>query len=197
MRLKDYKFENLSPSNQLIVFIVLMLALAGAFYGLYLKDSIAKRDTLQSEVTKLQKSVAEATAVERKLKQFKEDLALLEMRLTVMRSILPAQKETPMVLRSVQDMASASNLKITKFNPQPVVPHAFYLDWPIRLEVEGSYDALGHFFEKIGQFTRIINVENINIKGIDGSVDSARTLNAACSATTFVFREDQVAEAPK
>ncbi len=194
MRLKDYKFENLSPANQLVVFAVLMLVLAGAFYGLYLKDVIAKRDALQTEVTKLQKSVAEASAVERKLKQFKQDLALLELRLAVLRSILPAQKETPMVLRSVQDMASASNLRITKFNPQPIVPHAFYLDWPIRLEVEGNYDALGEFFEKIGRFTRIINVENINIKGIDKSTDSAHTLNAGCTATTFVFREDQVAE---
>jgi len=87
-------------------------------------------------------------------------------------------------------MAAASNLKISKFDPQPVVPRAFYADWPITMEVSGSYNSLGEFFERIGRATRIINVDNISVKGIEGSTDLTRTLNATCTATTFVFREE-------
>jgi len=94
------------------------------------------------------------------------------------------------VLRSIQQMAAASNLKIIKFNPQPVAPREFYSDWPINMEVEGSFNALGLFFEKIGKFDRIINVDNISIKGIDGSTDSNNTVLSDCTATTFVFREE-------
>ena len=71
------------------------------------------------------------------------------------------------------------------------MPKAFYSDWPILMQVEGSYNALGHFFEKVSAATRIINVPNISIKGIDGSTDFNRTLTATCTATTFVFREDE------
>jgi Tfp pilus assembly protein PilO len=60
------------------------------------------------------------------------------------------------------------------------------------MEVQGCYNALGSFFEKVSRATRIINVENISIKGINNSTDSSSTLTATCTATTFVFREDQV-----
>ena len=123
--------------------------------------------------------------------------AEIEQRLELMKSILPSQKETPQVLRSIQEMAASNNLKILKFTPQSVVPKDFYVDWPIEIQVQGNYNGLGRFFEKISQSTRLIDVNKINIKGIDKSVDSAKTLTAVCTATTFVFREDQSAIAAK
>ncbi len=191
MSLKDFKLENLPRSAQLMIFAGLVIALMAVFYFLYLSDWIKERDALQSEVQQLQSAVAQSAAVESQLSRFKKDLAQLEARLAVLRAILPAEKETPVVLRSVQEMASSSNLKISKFTPQPVVPRAFYSDWPIQMQVEGSYDALGRFFEKVSDATRIINVGNISVKGIEGSTDFNRTLTATCTATTFVFREEQ------
>jgi len=38
----------------------------------------------------------------------------------------------------------------------------------------------------VGQYTRIINVENITIKKVDTPTRS-RTISATCTATTFVF----------
>jgi type IV pilus assembly protein PilO len=127
------------------------------------------------------------------LEQFKTELAQLESRLNELRKILPPEKETPIVLRSIQQMAASSNLKILKFTPQPLKAHDFYVDWPIQIQVEGNYNGLGYFFEKISRYTRIINADNIAIKGIDNSTDRARTLSASCTATTFVFQEEQVA----
>lgn len=89
-------------------------------------------------------------------------------------------------------MAASSNLKINKFTPQLVIPRAFYSDWPIQIEVEGNYDGLGLFFEKVSQATRIIDVGTISIKGSDQLADPGRTLTASCTATTFVFKEDQL-----
>jgi len=45
--------------------------------------------------------------------------------------------------------------------------------------------------------TRIINIDNLVIKGIDGSTDRSKTLQSVCTATTFVFREDQVVQETK
>jgi type IV pilus assembly protein PilO len=192
MALRDYKFENLSPTVQLAVFLALILVLGGAFYSLYLREMVEERDALKTEVDNLETSVAQATAVENQLKRFKQELAQLEQRLAALREVLPADKETPSVLRSVQEMASDSRLKILKFNPKPVVPRAFYSDFPILVEVQGNYNALGGFFEKIGGFARIINVGDINIKGVQGSSNPALTLSATCTATTFVFMEETV-----
>jgi type IV pilus assembly protein PilO len=197
MALSDYRIQNLPRRMQILIFGLLLLGLAVLFYMFYLKNSIEERDALRTEVRQLEASVAQAQAIESQLTRFKKELAEIEQRLEQLRSILPAQKETPQVLRNVQEMAASNNLKIVKFTPQPIAPRAFYVDWPIEIEVEGNYNGLGRFFEKISKSTRIIDVNKITIKGIDNSVDPARTLTAVCTATTFVFREDQAVNAAK
>jgi len=193
MAISDYRFDHLPRSTQVVVFTVIVLCLAVAFYFYYLKDIVKERDNIQADIARLEVSVAHATAIESRLKRFREELKQLEERLAVLQAILPAEKETPTVLRSVQQMASSSNLKIQKFTPQPVVPHVFYSDWPIQIDVEGNFDGLGAFFEKISHATRIINVDSISVTGFDKDQDMnpSHTLKASCTATTFVFREDQ------
>jgi len=193
MALSNFKLENLPRRIQIALLAILAIGLAAVFYVYFLKDMVAARSALQTEIARLEREVAKAAAAEAQLTQFKSELKELDARLAVLRRILPAEKETPEVLRSVQLMAAESNLKIVRFVPQPVAPRAFYSDWPITMEVQGSYNALGKFFEKVGQFTRIVNVNNISIKGIEGSTDPARTLNSNCTATTFVYREDVTA----
>ncbi|MBP1594968.1 MAG: Pilus assembly protein, PilO [Acidobacteria bacterium] len=193
MALSNFKLENLPRRIQIALLAILAIGLAAVFYVYFLKDMVVARSALQTEIARLEREVAKAAAAEAQLTQFKSELKELDARLAVLRRILPAEKETPEVLRSVQLMAAESNLKIVRFVPQPVAPRAFYSDWPITMEVQGSYNALGKFFEKVGQFTRIVNVNNISIKGIEGSTDPARTLNSNCTATTFVYREDVTA----
>jgi Tfp pilus assembly protein PilO len=193
MAISDYRFDNLPRSTQIVVFTVIVLCLAVAFYFYYLKDIVKERDNIQADIARLEVSVAQATAIEGRLKRFREELKQLEERLAVLQAILPAEKETPTVLRSVQQMASSSNLKIQKFTPQPVVPRVFYSDWPIQIDIEGNFDGLGAFFEKISHATRIINVDSISVTGFEKEQDMnpSHTLKASCTATTFVFREDQ------
>ncbi len=193
MAISDYRFNNLPRSIQILIFTVLVGCLAFVFYLYYLKDLIADNKRIQADIARLSLTVAQGTAIENRLQRFKQELAQLEERLAVLQNILPAEKETPTVLRSVQQMAASSNLKILKFAPQPVIPRAFYSDWPIQIEVEGNYDGLGLFFEKVSQATRIIDVGSISIKGAD-TYDASKTLSASCTATTFVFREDQLVE---
>ena len=194
MAIRDFRFESLPRPVQVVIFVALIGCLAFVFYLYYLKDLIIQRDAIQAEVARLELSVAQGTAIENQLKRFKQELAQLEERLAVLRSILPPEKETPAVLRSVQRMAAASNLKINKFIPKPVIPRAFYSDWPIEIEVEGNYDGLGLFFEKISQATRIIDVGDVSITGMDKPPEDPNiTLTASGTATTFVFNENQAA----
>jgi type IV pilus assembly protein PilO len=191
MAFGNLKLDKLPRRIQFVIIAALAIGLVAVAYGLYLKDLMATRSALQTEIAQLETAVAQAAEVQQRLAQFKRELADLDARLNELRRILPSQKETPDVLRAVQQMAAESNLKIVRFVPQPVAPHTFYLDWPITMEVEGSYNALGTFFEKVGLFTRVVNVENISVKNIEGSTDLTRTLHSNYTATTFVYREDQ------
>ena len=192
MALADFRLENLPRSAQILPFLGVAVALSYIVYSFYFQGMIDQRTALQDEIKKLETSVAQAQAVASQLPRFKEEVARLEERLAELSTILPSEKETPIVLRSVLDMASASNLKIMRFVPKPTVPRNFYVDWPIEVSVQGSYNALGRFFEKVSQYGRIINVDNIGIKTFETGTNAARTVSAVCTATTFVFREEQV-----
>jgi len=192
MALADFRLESLPRSAQILLFLGIAAVLSYIVYSFYFQGMIDERTALLDEIKKLQVSVAQGQAVASQLPRFKEELARLEQRLAELSTILPSEKETPIVLRSVLDMASASNLKIMRFVPKPTVPRNFYVDWPIEVSVQGSYNALGRFFEKVSQYGRIINVDNIGIKTFETGTNAARTVSAVCTATTFVFREEQV-----
>jgi type IV pilus assembly protein PilO len=67
-----------------------------------------------------------------------------------------------------------------------------YAEWPIGLQIEGTYHNLGNFLERVSKFPRIINVTGIHIKAKDngGPGDS---ITAECTATTFVLVEPKAA----
>jgi len=142
MALADFRLENLPRSAQILLFLGVAVALSYIVYSFYFQGMIDQRTALQDEIKKLETSVAQAQAVASQLPRFKEEVARLEERLAELSTILPSEKETPIVLRSVLDMASASNLKIMRFVPKPTVPRNFYVDWPIEVSVQGSYNAL-------------------------------------------------------
>jgi type IV pilus assembly protein PilO len=194
MDIKELRFNNLPQSAQILIFIAMIGCAAVAYYMYCLKDRIEESNAIQAEIINLEQSVAKKTAAEARYKQFKEAIAKSEEQLAIRQRMLPTEKETPTILRNIQQMATSSNLRIDKFIPQALIPRAYYLDWPLQLEVQGNYDGLGQFFEKISRAHRIINVGAISIKGIEQSNDSTQTLTANCTATTFVFRDNPPAK---
>jgi type IV pilus assembly protein PilO len=189
MNIKDLRFDNLPRPALFFIFIALIGCLAFAYYRYSLNDLINKRDTIRTDITNLEQAVAQKIAVETRYKQFKEALARSKEQLAIRQRILPAEKETPAILRSIQQMAKSSDLTIDKFVPQPMIAREYFSDWPIQLEVQGTYNGLGLFFEKIGRAYRIINVGTISIKGLEKQTDPTQTLTASCTATTFVFND--------
>ena len=67
------------------------------------------------------------------------------------------------LLRRVQAMATQSRLTIRGFTPQARAAQ-MHAEWPIGLQLEGTYHDLGTFLERVSKFPRIINVGDIHIK---------------------------------
>ena len=172
--------------------LLVALLLSGAGYGAYtylIAPKQAEASQLTTQIEQLLQAVQRGQIVEARLPQFRQDIARQREHLDNLRRILPEEKETAEIIRRVQQLAVESNLRIRSFTPQPTVRRDFYEDWPILMAVEGSYDGLRRFFEKVSKFTRIVNVENLSIKG-PGESSGRQTLSATCTAVTFVYQED-------
>ncbi len=93
---------------------------------------------------------------------------------------------------SMQTVATQSNLELKSFKPAPTVPKQLHAEGPITLELEGTYHNLAIFFDRVGKFTRIVNINGLDLKGKDKPEPNA-TITATCVATTFVLLDPKAA----
>ena len=70
--------------------------------------------------------------------------AELEARLNNLKAVLPEEKDAADLLRRMQTVATQSNLTIKSFKPAPTVTKQLHAEWPINLELEGTYHNLAH-----------------------------------------------------
>jgi type IV pilus assembly protein PilO len=187
--------NRLSQRNQLVVLAVLILGLCAVWYVYMVRPLQEEVQKYRREVQQLQAEIQAGEAVRDKLAELKRAVQEQEARLAHLREVLPEKKETADIILEVQETAVKSGLKITSFAPKATVNNQFYEDWPIELTMEGSYNSLGSFFERISGFTRIINVGELHVKAIEKEPNRNRTLTAACTATTFVYAEPAAVEA--
>ena len=81
--------------------------------------------------------------------------------------MLPEEKDAADLLRRMQTVATQSNLTIKSFKPAPIVTKQLHAEWPITLELDGTYHNLAIFFDRVGKFTRIVNISGLDVKGKD------------------------------
>jgi type IV pilus assembly protein PilO len=175
----------------------LMLALAGVgvfvwYYELPFREDMEAREV---QLTALKNDIAKGQATAKQLGQFRAEVDDLEGRLGSLRAVLPEEKDAADLLRRMQTVATQSNLTIKSFKPAPVVTKQLHAEWPIELQLEGTYHNLAIFFDRVGKFTRIVNITGLDVRGKEPP-DANTTIVAQCIATTFVLLEKPVAPKP-
>lgn len=178
---------------QLGVFVLIAAGFAGAFY--YFVE-MPKQQALagqRTELAAIEGRNAKGQETARQLPAFQAQIADLEARLAALKPILPEEKDVGDLLRRIQTLATQSNLTIRGFRPQPISTKEIHAEWPIGLELEGTYHNLGAFLDRVSRFPRIINVGSLVISNKDNPTPAA-TINVSCTATTFVL-VDQAAQA--
>lgn len=175
---------------QVSTFVVLALAGVGAFYYYYEAPVRADMSVRQKRLDGLRADISKGYATAKRLPEFRAQVTDLEARLDNLRSVLPDEKDAADLLRRLQTVATQSNLIIKGFKPSPSVVKPMHVEWPIALQLDGTYHNLATFFDRVGKFTRIINISAVDIKGKDRP-DQNSTITATCVATTFVLQDKE------
>ncbi|MGH7434014.1 MAG: type 4a pilus biogenesis protein PilO, partial [Candidatus Methylomirabilales bacterium] len=87
-------------------------------------------------------------------------------------------------------------LAFTLFKPGKPIKDEFYSRIPIRIRADGTYHALGRFFEQLSRMERIVNITDLKLDptATDGRRPGAAvvatdrpTITGEFTATTFTF----------
>lgn len=195
----------------------LALVIGGAFWYFYWQDAEADETKKRTQLSALKDEIRALEVIKNKQAEFLRELEQRKSKLELLKRILPADKETPELMKKVQYLATQSTLLIRKFNPgatqtkqfetgQPAKPGGpaaaagkppkpgaqaaqdSYQEWPITVDVEGTYHNLGLFLDRVSRLSRLVNVGNFKVKSQSAPRPSS-TITVSCVATTYVYVE--------
>ena len=192
----DLNLNKLPWYAQVGLFVTLAIAGLGVFWWFYAVPAGEEMAVRQERLSSLRADIVKGSANANKLSQFKQRVAQQESELAGLKSRLPEEKDVADLLRRIQTLATQSNLAIRGFKPAPSVTKALHAEWPIALQLDGTYHNLAMFLDRVSKFSRIINVSNITIRAKDKPEPNS-TITADCVATTFVLLDTPKPDAAK
>ena len=175
----------------LLVGLVLAALIVYGVQSLLVKDIRLEIDETDRKIAELEEKISQGQAAERKLPQFREEVKRLELELEKLRRILPSTRNTEEIIKKIKSLVDQGEFTLKKlaFPPLGRGTSDMYAEWPISIQVDGRYHDLAILFNRLGNFSRIINVEQIGIRALPNQ--QARTIAATFTAKTFVYVESE------
>ena len=183
-------FKKLPFLGQFAVVAVMAIVLVAVAWTTYPNfTQMAKNNAgLKSRLEGLQTEIRKGQAIEAKLPEFEKEIAELQAKLQDLLLILPTDTEAGDLLRWVKSLADQSNLDLKVWAPGELKKVEFYMEYPVSMNIEGTYHDLGLFFDRISKYSRIINVNHVDLQRL-GRADPAKSIKSSFVATTFVYND--------
>jgi type IV pilus assembly protein PilO len=156
-----------------------------------IKEEIRAADT---RIGELEEKIQQGRAAERKLPQFREEVKRLELELEKLRRILPSTRNTEEIIKKIKSLVDQGEFTLRRlsFPGLNLNSNDPYTEWPISVSVDGRYHDLAILFNRLSNFSRIMNVENIVIRALPSQ--ETRTISSDFVAKTFVYIEPKTPE---
>jgi Tfp pilus assembly protein PilO len=91
----------------------------------------------------------------------------------------------PDLLRKVTAAGQQSGIEFQLFKPQPPVNQGFYSDNPVEVRIMGGYHQTGVFLSRLANLNRIVNVSDLNMKGVDKQDEQPFTVDTKLTLTAY------------
>lgn len=162
---------------------------AGAVHWFWFKPMQEEIANKKVELEGLNQEIQKGRAAERKLAQFREEVKRLELELSKLLQILPSKRNTEELIKRIETLTRQGDFTLKKFTPGEFIQKDFYAEWPIDVQVEGTYHNLALFYDRMSRFSRIVNVEDMKITALNDV--PGKSIQASFVAKTFIYTGDE------
>lgn len=174
----------------LLIGLGLGAALLFAVNHYFFKDIRKNIEKTEASIQTLEREVEKGRAAQRDLPKLEEEIQGLEIELDRLRRILPTKRETDDLIKKLKQLTERGRFSLMRFRPGEFVDQDFYWEWPIDVVLDGTYHELGLLFDRLSRFSRIINVDKLNITPYR-SKTGQYTIHAQFTMRTFIYKEDE------
>jgi len=172
-----------------IVGVVLGIAMFVVMNIYIFKDIRTQIERLETSIDELEREIEKGRAAKADLPRLEEDIRNYEIELNRLRKILPTKRETDNLIKRAKQLTERGRFRLTRFTPGGFEDRDFFIEWPIRVGLDGTYHELGLFFDRLSRFSRIINVTELTISPTRNS-DSGFTIHAEFVQRTYIYKEE-------
>jgi type IV pilus assembly protein PilO len=175
----------------------LLLLLSGLliFAADYLLYSEKRAQTAKTEekIQQLKAKNAQGSIIRQNLLATEQTLKQKREEIDQLRDLLPDQVQISSVYDNIKDFLREQKLELKRFVHMKSVSADFYTAQPIQIEVTGSYDSLGQFFSRLGFFSRIVSVTDVEVKQAeDSGQEVGRSINGSFVVTAYYIAPDNL-----
>jgi len=199
------KFDEMSALARAgIILVVVLLVCVGVYYG-FLSDIDQKNKALETQISAKEKENDQLRKLEPELVKINNQIDGLQKQIELEKLIVPEDKDPDQFIKLLHDTASAAGIKIRRYTAVPGANHEFYGEVPFAIDIDGSYEGVVKFFDRVARLERIVNITNMQMSGVKNpgpskirtsyTFDPNATVVASCTATTF-YSHDQQIETP-
>ncbi|EKO3399460.1 type 4a pilus biogenesis protein PilO [Vibrio fluvialis] len=172
---------------QLAVLLLLVLALQGAGYWLYMLPKQDALEGLKQQEQTLKSTIRIKASKVATLPKLKTQLDELAERYDFLLRQLPVQKELARMLASVNELGLENTLTFTRIDWGEKQNQEFLYRLPLNIELTGNYHNIGDFSEAIARLPRIINFDDVDWQRVS---QESSTLHFRVRAYTYQFKPE-------
>ncbi|EKO3422257.1 type 4a pilus biogenesis protein PilO [Vibrio fluvialis] len=172
---------------QLAVLLLLVLALQGAGYWLYMLPKQDALEGLKQQEQTLKSTIRIKASKVATLPKLKIQLDELAERYDFLLRQLPVQKELASMLASVNELGLENTLTFTRIDWGEKQNQEFLYRLPLNIELTGNYHNIGDFSEAIARLPRIINFDDVDWQRVS---QESSTLHFRVRAYTYQFKPE-------
>ncbi len=172
-----------------IVGVVLGIAMFVVMNIYIFKDIRTQIERLETNIDELEREIEKGRAAKADLPRLEEDIRNYEIELERLRRILPTKRETDNLIKRAKQLTERGRFRLTRFTPGAFEDRDFFIEWPIRVGLDGTYHELGLFFDRLSRFSRIINVTELTINPYKKRSEGSFTVHAEFVQRTYIYKE--------
>lgn len=174
-------------------------------YQLIIVNELEELSSLEQKEQQLRADFETKQKRASQLPQYKTQLEEMQRSFGMLLRQLPSDTEIPGLILDISEKALSNGLELELFEPQNEVQMDFYAEKPIKIIAKGSYRELATFVSDISGLSRIVTINNIDLKPEDKStrlrleatMKTFRYLEDSSTGDTPSTPDDKVANKPK
>ena len=194
-QLKNFDINNIDfekigvwpPIAKLFVVLVLVVVIFSLTYYLKISDlKMALEASAAKELT-LRKTYEVKSFEAANLDAFRAQMEEMKGSFTALLSRLPSKTELPELLEDISARGSESGVIVNKTDIEPDKTAEYYIEVPIKIDVDGGYHDMGGFVSGVAGMPRIVTLHDYTITKKKDSGE----LHMRISAKTYRYRQEQ------